>query len=57
MCALVEQYTGVKAEDVVVASTGVIGQPMTLQPFEEGFPLLLGALSARPAGIMPPRRS
>ena len=30
MCALVEQYTGVKAEDVVVASTGVIGQPMTL---------------------------
>ena len=37
MSALVEQHTGVKAEDVVVASTGVIGQPMTLQPFEEGF--------------------
>ncbi len=45
MCALVEQYTGVKAEDVVVASTGVIGQPMTLQPFIDGFPLLAGALS------------
>ena len=44
MSALVEQYTGVKAEDVVVASTGVIGQPMTLQPFEEGFPLLIEAL-------------
>ena len=45
MCALVEQHTGVKAEDVVVASTGVIGQPMTLQPFKKGFALLTDALS------------
>ncbi len=44
MSALVERYTGVKAEDVVVASTGVIGQPMTLEPFEIGFPLLTEAL-------------
>jgi len=46
MCALVEQYTGIKAEDVVVASTGVIGWPMTLTPFEEGFQLLMDNLSA-----------
>ena len=45
MCALVEQYTGIAAEDVVVASTGVIGQPMTLQPFESGMELLASALS------------
>ncbi|HPF86783.1 MAG TPA: bifunctional glutamate N-acetyltransferase/amino-acid acetyltransferase ArgJ [Candidatus Limiplasma sp.] len=45
MCALVEQYTGIKAEDVVVASTGVIGWPMTLKPFAEGFPLLMESLS------------
>ena len=45
MCALVEQYTGVKAEDVVVASTGVIGWPMTLTPFTEGFQSLMDTLS------------
>ena len=28
MCALTEQYTGIPANDVVVASTGVIGQPI-----------------------------
>ncbi|MDD3214023.1 MAG: bifunctional glutamate N-acetyltransferase/amino-acid acetyltransferase ArgJ [Eubacteriales bacterium] len=45
MCALVEQYTGVPAEDVVVASTGVIGQEMTLTPFENGMEKLADALS------------
>ena len=30
MCALVEQHTGVPAGDVIVASTGVIGQPLNL---------------------------
>jgi len=45
MCALVEQYTGIKAEDVIVASTGVIGWPMTLTPFEEGFQMLMDSLS------------
>ena len=46
MCALVEQHTGIKAGDVIVASTGVIGQPMTLQPFEEGIGMLAAALKA-----------
>ena len=34
MCALVSQYTGVPADDVIVASTGVIGQPLDLAPGE-----------------------
>ena len=29
MCALVREYTGIRAEDVAVASTGVIGQPLS----------------------------
>lgn len=46
MCALVERYTGIHAGDVIVASTGVIGQPMTLEPFEEGIGMLAAALKA-----------
>ena len=44
MCALVEQYTGVSATDVIVASTGVIGQEMTLAPFISGMGKLSAAL-------------
>ena len=50
VCGLVEQYTGVKAEDVIVASTGVIGQPMTLEPFQKNFGKLADSLEATPAG-------
>lgn len=50
MCALVEQYIGVKAEDVIVASTGVIGQPMTLEPFQKNFGKLADSLEDTPAG-------
>ena len=32
MCALVEKATGIKANDVIVASTGVIGQPLSIDP-------------------------
>ena len=46
MSALVEQYTGINANDVIVASTGVIGQPMTLAPFEGGMQMLAAALDA-----------
>ena len=48
MCALVAQHTGVAAQDVVVASTGVIGQEMTLAPFAQGMAALAAAL--RPQG-------
>ena len=50
MCALVEKYIGVKAEDVIVASTGVIGQPMTLEPFRKNFGKLADSLEDTPAG-------
>ena len=35
----------IKKEDVVVASTGVIGQPMEIAPFEKGIPALVKDLS------------
>ena len=50
MCALVEKYIGVKAEDGILASTGVIGQPMTLEPFRKNFGKLADSLEDTPAG-------
>ena len=44
MCALVEQHTGIPACDVVVASTGVIGQPLDITPIENGMTALVSAL-------------
>ena len=45
MCALAASVSGVRAEDVIVASTGVIGEPMTLAPMEAGIAPLWAALS------------
>ena len=45
MCKLVEKHTGIKASDVVVASTGVIGQVLDLTPIAEGMPALVAGLS------------
>ena len=45
MCALVAQYTGIPAGDVVVASTGVIGQPIDLAPMQNGMQELVDGLS------------
>ena len=45
MCELVQQHTGVAAGDVVVASTGVIGQPLDLAPIAEGMEKLASGLS------------
>ena len=45
MSALVEQYTGVKADDVVIASTGVIGQPLNITPIADGMAELTAGLS------------
>ena len=44
MSALVAGATGVAAEDVIVASTGVIGQPLDITPIEKGMPGLIAAL-------------
>ena len=46
MCALVERHTGVARGDVVVASTGVIGQKLSLDPIEAGMEALVGGLGA-----------
>ncbi len=45
MCALVENSTGVKASDVIVASTGVIGQPLDLTPIEASMADLTAGLN------------
>ncbi len=45
MSALVEKYTGIQASDVVVASTGVIGQRLSIEPIASGMEALTGSLS------------
>ena len=57
MCELVAKATGIKATDVVVASTGVIGQPLNLEPIANGMDELIAGLSteggeAAAVGIM-----
>lgn len=47
MCALVEQHTGIPASDVVVASTGVIGQPLDISPIAAHMDELVEALGNR----------
>ena len=44
MAALVEKSAGIAATDVVVASTGVIGQPLSLEPIEKGMDALVAGL-------------
>ena len=44
MCGLVEKYASIPAGDVVVASTGVIGQPLSLDPIEGGMQELVNGL-------------
>ena len=45
MCRLAEKFAGVKAEDVIVASTGVIGQILPIEPIENGMTALVDGLS------------
>ena len=45
MSALVGDALGIPAADVVVASTGVIGQPLPIAPIAEGMPALVASLS------------
>lgn len=44
-CELAAELTGLQATDFVIASTGVIGQPLPLEPFAYGIPLAVKALS------------
>ena len=43
-CELLAKELGINANDVVVASTGVIGQPMDILPFKNGIPALVKGL-------------
>ncbi len=45
MCALVEKSTGIAASDVVVASTGVIGQVLDITPIATHMDALVAGLS------------
>lgn len=45
MCSLTAKSLNLKAEDVIVASTGVIGQKLSAKPFEENIPVLSTCLS------------
>ena len=44
-CSLVGRELGIDPRDVIVASTGVIGQPMDIAPFRTGIPQLVKQLS------------
>lgn len=57
MCELVSDKLGISADDIVVASTGVIGQPLDIEPIKAGIPELSDGLnyngsSAASEGIM-----
>ena len=45
MCALAAKALGISPSDVVVASTGVIGQKLDLAPIAAGIPGLVAGLS------------
>ncbi len=44
MCGLVEKVSGISAEDVIVASTGVIGQKLDIEPMANGIEELYASL-------------
>ncbi len=52
MCDLVQKHCGIAAKDVVVASTGVIGQPLSLQPIASGMDALVKGLKKEASGSL-----
>lgn len=44
-CEITAAALGIEAKDVVVCSTGVIGQKLDIEPFEKGLPILAKKLS------------
>ncbi len=45
MCACLAKETGISPEDIIVASTGVIGEPLPIEPIKAGIPELVKMLS------------
>lgn len=50
MCRLLAKAAGISAADVIVASTGVIGQPLSLEPMAAGMDELVKSLTSEAAG-------
>ena len=46
MCELLAKSASIFANDVIVASTGVIGQPLDIEPIAKGIPALVAGLSS-----------
>lgn len=51
MCDLISKELGIKSNDIVVASTGVIGQPLNIEPIKYGIPELVKGLSSDNANL------
>ena len=51
MCQLVTDHTGIPAENVIPASTGVIGQPLNLDPIAGAMAELAAGLSAENSAL------
>jgi len=49
-CDLTSKALGLDARDLIVCSTGVIGQPPKIEPFEKGVPILAKAVLAGARG-------
>ena len=46
MSALTACHLGISPDDIIVASTGVIGQPLSIDPIEKALPALVAGLSS-----------
>ena len=44
MCELTQKFTGINKKDVIVAPTGVIGQPLSIEPIADGMDALVKGL-------------
>ena len=51
-CELLAKELGIAAEDVIVSSTGVIGQRMSIEPFKTGIPALCAALGENNSALV-----
>lgn len=50
-CALISEALNINSNDIVVASTGVIGQPLSIEPIKKGIPELVKGLSEGNSGL------
>jgi len=51
-CALLGKELGIDAKDVIIASTGVIGEKLSLEPFKIGIPKLVKKLKSETSGSL-----